>query len=263
MVTITRKSRLPEVNIKGILFDKDGTLLDFHSVWLTLAEHLVEAIGTKTGFNNHLLKEKLLRSVGVFGNVIESNGILAGGTTKEMAEAFCQYIDIHALGYPTFSSFHEWLSQEMVELTKQNIDSVQPTTNLQATLSQLIEKKIILGIATADDFATTTLCLDKLNIGQFFSFIGAADNVPKPKPDPVTLHHFCREFGLEPSEVIVVGDTLKDISLARNANAGLAVGVLSGVSSKDDLTPFADIVIPTISHLLNDNGEFIWNTKSE
>jgi len=54
---------------------------------------------------------------------------------------------------------------------------------------------------------------------------------------------------LSSSKVMVIGDTTSDMKMARAAGAGLAVGVLSGVSSPKDLIPYADVLIESVVEL--------------
>src|SRR5688572_3069783 len=78
----------------------------------------------------------------------------------------------------------------------------------------------------------------------------------KPAPDMVTT--ICQHMNIDPGNVIVVGDTVADLQMARSAGAGYVIGVLSGVGSLANLTPLADILIDTIdtlqeSFILNKN----------
>jgi phosphoglycolate phosphatase len=59
---------------------------------------------------------------------------------------------------------------------------------------------------------------------------------------------FAREIGAEPAEIALVGDTLHDLDCARAAGA-VAIAVLSGVATREDLAPHADYVIADIGDL--------------
>ena len=48
--------------IRGILFDKDGTLMDFEAIWLPVLDELVEGLAQQ--FQLQEAKEKLLAAVG-------------------------------------------------------------------------------------------------------------------------------------------------------------------------------------------------------
>ena len=75
-----------------------------------------------------------------------------------------------------------------------------------------------------------------------------SDGIPsKPAPDMVTT--ICQRMNIDPSKVMVIGDTTSDLKMARASGAGLAVGVLSGVSSAKDLIPFADVILDSVDDL--------------
>jgi len=67
---------------------------------------------------------------------------------------------------------------------------------------------------------------------------------------------FCKAYGLEPEKVAVVGDTYNDMRFAKNCK-GKAVGVLSGVSRKEDFQDLADVVLPSVADIFSilDQGE--------
>ena len=76
------------------------------------------------------------------------------------------------------------------------------------------------------------------------------DEVSQPKPSALPLHILCEKASLKPEDCIVVGDTTGDTGMARNANAGLCVGVLSGSGAADQLLETgADIVLPNVGHI--------------
>ena len=72
--------------VKAILFDKDGTLMDFHSIWIKVAEELVaECINLyelPKSMQPTLLKEMAWR---VFVN---PRSAIAAGTSLDVAKGF-------------------------------------------------------------------------------------------------------------------------------------------------------------------------------
>ena len=51
----------------------------------------------------------------------------------------------------------------------------------------------------------------------FFDMILSGDILPKKKPDPLPLLHACEEFGIQPGEMLLIGDSLNDTQAARAA----------------------------------------------
>jgi phosphoglycolate phosphatase len=244
------------LGIKGILFDKDGTLLQFKELWIQIAneviEELLESIGHK---ENETLKEKLFVSIGLVKGEIDEKGYLASGTSLDIATAFKRVLpeDIPHL--------HLWLSDRLFHKTREHIDNVKPVCNLHLLFSTLNEKGIIVGIATSDDYETTKLCLQQLGIENAIQFIGTGD-LYKKKPDPEVVEKFCKKFRLKREEVIIVGDTVTDMQLAKNSNVRYGIGVMSGVGSYKELSQLANYVIPSVEYLIKPNDRFIWELNN-
>lgn len=59
---------------------------------------------------------------------------------------------------------------------------------------------------------------------------------------------FAKSMGLEPAEVIMVGDSPHDLLAGRAAGMG-CIGVLTGGAPKEVLAPLADAVLVDISAL--------------
>ncbi|MGG7620760.1 HAD family hydrolase [Bacillus coreaensis] len=238
-------------NIKGILFDKDGTLIEFTGLWKAIAKGLVEELVDP---HNFLLKEKLLGKIGLINDEVSPTSILASGTTKDIADAFRQVLlDEHVI-FP--EPLYSWIELKILELTKQNIHAVKPAANLKPLFDRLKEKGLRMGVATADDQETTLLTLDLLGLTHYFDFIGTSDRYEK-KPHPHMMEAFCEVVGLSVEEVVMVGDTSVDIAFARNARCQYVIGVHSGAGQNKDLQG-ADFLIPSIDDLVDSKRRFIW-----
>lgn len=51
----------------------------------------------------------------------------------------------------------------------------------------------------------------------YFELILSGDSLPKRKPDPLPLLHACQHFGIEPAQLLLIGDSLNDTQAARAA----------------------------------------------
>lgn len=251
-------------NIKGILFDKDGTLIDFHSIWLPIISQLVDKAIIKLGLDPNEkvdIKNALIKIVGVDNQGVLPNGILASGTTEDMSNAFLKVFEGFLIPVPNKEVFTEWMTQCIYKLTRENINQIKSIEGIKTLLETLSSKGLIIGIATADDLETTKLYLEKVEIDNYFSFVGTSDLFEK-KPAPSMLYAFCQKFNLAPNEVVMVGDTPVDLRMAKNGEAGLAVGVLSGTGSIDTLKPLADFILASANEIITENNQLIWDYKS-
>jgi len=51
----------------------------------------------------------------------------------------------------------------------------------------------------------------------YFELVLSGDTLPKKKPDPLPLLHACEQFGIQPAELLLIGDSLNDAQAARAA----------------------------------------------
>lgn len=226
-------------DIRGILFDKDGTLVDFHATWFAVGDRLAlrAAGGDRAG------ADALLAAVGYdfASRRFLPDSIFAAGTNADMIAAWFPHLD-RAGRQATLDDFERFVAEDGI---------VRPVElpEIRATLSSLHAAGIRLGVATNDSTASAERALAALGIAQLFDAAYGYDAVANPKPAPDTVVAFCDLTGLKPAQIAVVGDNRHDLVMAKEGGAGLAVGVLSGTGTKETLAPLADVLLDSIAGL--------------
>jgi phosphoglycolate phosphatase len=56
-----------------------------------------------------------------------------------------------------------------------------------------------------------------MKLSEYFSEVVAGDTLPKKKPDPAPLVYACAQFGIAPSDMLMIGDSVNDAQAARAA----------------------------------------------
>ncbi|MER8372105.1 HAD family hydrolase [Mesorhizobium sp. M1406] len=226
-------------DIKGILFDKDGTLVDFNATWLGVADFM--AMDASEG--DRWKADRLLAAAGFdFANRrFKPDSIFASGTNLDVVE----------LWFPRLSN-----EDQMLAVARFNeITSVQGSAMAVAlpgivdTLTALHRKSYRLGVATNDSTSGAEKTLVTLGVAQLFDAAYGYDAVANPKPAPDTILAFSDLTGLKPAEIAMVGDNRHDLEMARAGGCGLAVGVLSGTGTRESLAGIADIVLDSVADL--------------
>ena len=225
---------------KAIVFDKDGTLLDFNRTWLPVYEFAALEIAN----NDRALANHLLENHGFDSKTQKFAGgsLLAAGNNDEIARAWAK--DINRLEDEMM--FNERLGQIF---TQQGALSSTPVKDLKLTLEKLKSAGFKLGVATADSHSGILNTLEAFDVLDLFDYLAGFDSGFGIKPEGRMVMSFCEQHGISGEETVVVGDNRHDIEMGRNANAGLCVGVLTGTSSRHDLETIADIVLNDISEL--------------
>lgn len=108
-----------------------------------------------------------------------------------------------------------------------------------------------IAIASSRNSRSLNQLLDQLEIKEVFSFVIGGDQVSEPKPHQEMLWTVATELGCNPGEIIVVGDSMADIEMAKNCGA-YGVGVTWGTHDEVQLRGAgADIICETPRALAN------------
>jgi phosphoglycolate phosphatase len=226
-------------DIKGILFDKDGTLVDFNATWLGVADFM--AMDAAEG--DRWKADRLLAAAGFdfVSKRFKPDSIFASGSNMDVVE----------LWFPRLSD-----EDQMHAVSRFNeITSAQGSAMAVAlpgvvdSLRALHQRSYRMGVATNDSTSGAEKTLATLGIAQLFDAAFGYDAVAKSKPAPDTVVAFCDLTGLKPGEIAMVGDNRHDLEMARAGGCGLAVGVLSGTGTRDSLAPMADVVLDSVADL--------------
>ena len=226
---------------RGILFDKDGTLLDYHETWMPANRAVADALsGGDAALALHLLR---------IGGWDADTDRIGSGTPLAAGDLH----DIASLWHPHLPADDSRSIDDIVVLLDTGfLDHMVPTPvcDLGALLDRLAgEMGLHLGVATADSVNGLNRSLAPFGILDRFRFAAGFDSGHGRKPEPGMVHAFCDLCGLQPGEVIVVGDNRHDIDMALSAGAR-AVGVLTGTSDAGHLTDAgAEAVLASISLL--------------
>ena len=225
------------MSIKGIVFDKDGTLFDFQSSWGASTFDFLSSLsdGNSAILEDlcHVLKFDLEHKVFLL------DSIFIAGTAR-------QTIDLLRPIIPKKTEA-DILTEQQFHYS--NLEQ-RPVKNLHNILERLNDLGYLMSIATNDLEAITISQLKKNNIYNFFIEVIGSDSGYGAKPEPSQLLAISRKIGLEPSEIVMVGDSTHDMIAARRANFR-AFGVLTGVATKHNLQPYSEAVFDDISYLLS------------
>jgi phosphoglycolate phosphatase len=224
---------------KAILFDKDGTLVDFNGTWLTLYEKL--ALEAADGDGTEAAR---LLQIGGYDRVTKSfvaGSELAAGTTETIVRLW--------IGEGDAKRFACWKARMDRAFVEEGPAAAVPVPRLAATLRKLHGEGRKLAVVTNDLEAAAKRTIENFGVSHLFSAFLGYDSVKNPKPAADPVHLACKLLGVEPHEVIVVGDNLHDLEMAHNAGAGAAIGVLTGTTGRAELETKAGAVLSSIADL--------------
>jgi phosphoglycolate phosphatase len=224
--------------IAGVLFDKDGTLLDYFKSWSPVNRKL--ALIAAEG--DQALADSLLRATGMdpeTGHVV-ADSLLAAGNTEEIAEGLV------AAGSKLTA---EQLVKDLDWLFAEAASNAVPVTDLESFFLRLRARGLKLGVASSDNELSIRRTAERFRFLSCLDYIAGYDTGYGCKPEPGMVLGFAQVTGLTPREILVVGDNSHDMMMGRNASAGLTIGVLTGTGTRETLGPLCDYCVSDITEI--------------
>ena len=222
--------------IRAILFDKDGTLLQFTEGWV---DSIVGFLEDKILDDNK--KREAFREIGIREDGgVEENSILSSETAMDLAIIFSKYLD------EDLDEIYRELDDHLLNYLKENNKFIRETCDLRSLFEALRERGILIGIFTSDNYRQAKYSMDYLGLDSFIDFYAAAD-IYKKKPNKESLEVFKKKYSLEDQEIIIVGDSRVDMVFGEDT---VKVGVLCGTGSREMLAKYTDNIIDDPSQVL-------------
>ena len=226
------------MTIKAVLFDKDGTLIDFADTFFEACAKIILHLSD----DNHELAENLADAVGFNMQTLDckASSEIVGGTSMTIARIWQPILGKGSVGQLTLEL--DGYFDRYTQL------AVTPFEFTRPTLEKLDNMNFALGVATNDSETNARHHLGAIKVEDLFSFVAGYDSGYGPKPEPGMINAFAGHHKIAADEVIMVGDSINDLMAGKNAGT-IAVAVTSGLANNEELAPFADYVIPDISQL--------------
>jgi HAD superfamily hydrolase (TIGR01509 family) len=242
-VTTPRRGGDALAGIDLVIFDKDGTLIDFQSMWSGWVRALAGDLESATG---RALADPLFDLLGVDRKrgIVRSHGLLAATPMARIREHVGAMLEEHGLTAAAAEAalVDSWHPPDPVELAR-------PVTDLRPLLTALRAAGRRLAVATSDDRDPTERTLAGLGVSDLFDELACADDGDAVKPSPAAVFRLCANLAVAPARTAVVGDSPADLAMGRAAGVARVIGVLTGVAERPTLAPLADVVLASIAEL--------------
>lgn len=230
--------------VKVVMFDLDGTLLDTAPQIAEAANRMLVALGKPM-----LPQAQITTYIGEgVQNLIKR--CLVGSMHGEPSE------QEFARAQPLYHGFYE-----------ANATDSKAFAGVLSALQQLRKQGYRLACVTNKPEKFTLPLLQHAGLADFFEIVVSGDTLPKKKPDPLPLLHICQKLGTLPAEALMVGDSETDIQAAHAAgcfvvtvpygyNQGRAIDVATVDATVQQLTEVVNLLeLPAL--LSGDNKKFV------
>jgi phosphoglycolate phosphatase len=179
-----------------IVFDLDGTLVDSSVDLVNAVNALLAELGRPP-----LPDRTIIDMVGEGAKVLVRRALMAASLdpdTPEALERFLGHYDPHLL------------------------DHTRPYPGMVDVLDRFTGR-VAMAVLTNKPARATHLMLNGLGLQKFFRGVIGGDTSFGRKPAPEGLLHLAADAGVEPSRVVMVGDSAVDLATARNAGTRICL----------------------------------------
>jgi phosphoglycolate phosphatase len=181
--------------VKVVLFDLDGTLLDTAPDLVAAANAMLIDLAL-----DELDEQKIRNFIG---------GGIAALVKRTLAASLESEPDAQIIGraMPIFEKHY----------AKVMLNQTRPFAGVVEGLQAMRAQGLRLACVTNKAERFTRPLLNSTGLLDYFELVLSGDTVPKKKPDPLPLLHACAHFGVEPREMLLIGDSPFDTQAARAA----------------------------------------------
>lgn len=239
MVTI-KCQNMTFSRIEAILFDKNGTLEDSEAYLRTLGQKAARMIDAQIPG----IGEPLLMAFGINGDFLDPAGLISVASRRETEIAAAAYIAETGRGW--FESL-KIASQALQEADQYVAKTPSPlfmgSLEILKSLSVAGLKLGILSAATTQEVQTFARTHQLSNYLQLEKGVDLGPS----KPDPIMFLEACQALGVAPGATLMIGDSVGDMQMARDAKAAGCIGI-TWIGRADNVKG-ADVVINQLDQI--------------
>lgn len=197
--------------MKCIMFDKDGTLLDFEKSWRPIWDNLLNALVSEYRINDKD-KYEIERLLGITKNGFTYNSLFVAGGSEEIIACINNVLSVDVVSLSVFvnNNLKMQVEEDMIELVGLG--------NVEKVLSSLKGRGYSIVLVTADDKLFTELFVRTFNLENILEDVYHNQLDLRNKPYPDIIDDYCTKNGCSNKDIIMVGDSYKDYEFFNNNN---------------------------------------------
>ena len=184
--------------IKAIIWDLDGTLIHFKINSIKARRKAIKVL-----VDNGIPKKKLSITLPILENVRISKILFNSfGTSENKIKKILKLVNNAVIQVENEAA----INASLIEGIEEVLDFAKNKNLKQAIFTYNTHNNAVISLKTA-------------GIIEYFDVITGRDDVKNLKPHPDHINNICRQLNVDCNEILVIGDTSRDIEAALNVGA--------------------------------------------
>lgn len=229
--------------IRAVLFDKDGTILDFARTWGRATLRVLDDLAAGDAARKSALIE--IAAIDPHSAVFASHSPIIAGSSADYGVPFADIIGREAT--------QDFFTEMDLLFARHGLDSLCPLPGAVEAMVALGITGMPMGLVTNDSEAAARQQMEQLGLDIYLPFIAGYDSGFGAKPHPGMITAYIDRSRFRPSEIAVIGDSLHDLHAARAAGA-LGIAVTTGLAAHAELAEAADLIACDLASALKSLG---------
>lgn len=206
-------------SLTGVIWDKDGTLLNTQELWIgrekALARLLISALRPDAPVRTaNLLENQCLGNIGILENEVLPDALFSRGTEDAILLGL-----LEPLAGPGATGLVPLAKTLLAQVIRDLPGTAPAFPESESALREFHAQGLPTALVTADSRRHTLGELDHLGWSHLFHPIVCGDDEFPPKPHPASLEFIAGIWGLSPGRLLVIGDTESDREYAHRGGA--------------------------------------------
>lgn len=182
-------------DIKAAIIDLDGTMLDTAPDFHVAVNRMRADLGLTP-----LAMQTIVDFVGKGTENLMRRVLAVDYDEQEVEQHFGQALESYQYHYPLINGDYSTLYPGVID-----------------GLNAMKQKGLRLACVTNKPLAFALPLLEKKGLRSYFDVVYGGDSLPQKKPHPAPLLQVCKDFDLQPAQVVAIGDSSNDAQAARAA----------------------------------------------
>ena len=238
-------------DIDGIIFDKDGTLINFNRLWGAFIEAWIDFLIAQANENGPIPDKLVTKLDQTLGYNRQTQEVIPD---SPLAVTTLQKIELVAMTVLYQHQYSWHVAEEIIAKTRAfnydlKLEDIEPIGDVASKIQELYANGIQVIIATNDDRAITEKIIDALKITPYLAAILCGDDPRPSKPDPAGITTIEEKLAISPGRMLMVGDTVSDMRFGRNGRLAGCIAILSGGGKEEELSQIADELILSLDEI--------------